>query len=62
MTHKTVENMVFIVCGDVQNVSLQEKKKVFICQIILLSSNIRQQHLQSVAPAPSAAHQAAGAS
>lgn len=47
VTHKTAENTVFIVCGDVQNGSLQGKKEVFICQIILLSGNFRQQHLQS---------------
>lgn len=63
VTHKTVEKTAFIVCGDVEIVPLEKKKKVFICQMILLSSNFRQQHLQeSEAPVPSAAHQAAGTS
>lgn len=57
--------MAFTVCGDVQNVSLQEKKKsisLFSFQIIPLSSNFSQQHLQSEAPVPSTAHQALGIS
>lgn len=66
MTHKTVEKMAFIVCGDVQDVLLQGKKKksilLFGCQIILLSGNFSKQHLQPEAPVPSAAHQAAGTS
>lgn len=60
MTHKTVEKMALIVCGDVQDVLLQGKKKIF--QIILPSSNFSQQHLQSEAPVPSTAHQAADTS
>lgn len=60
MTHKTAEKMTFIVCGDVQNILVQEKKEsisLFSCQIILLSSNFSQEHLQSEAPVPSPAHQ-----
>lgn len=52
--------MTFIVCGDVQNILVQEKKEsisLFSCQIILLSSNFSQEHLQSEAPVPSPAHQ-----